>query len=771
MDLFLTAFGVTGTFASLYDSISKRLKDDNKDFRAQLRKHITAICKAASETLSESFELMDIIPPDADEIIYSEVIKALETQKKVDIDEIKKRLCIPRNDVFENLIKIIDTKLHDSFEYCQRDYIAWSRCMLNEIKSDTGQILQILESKNNPMTREVPRTRVGSNLPFSRNNYFTGRDQAFKDICTGFESGNAISLTQIIEGMGGLGKTQTALEYAYRYASKYKWIWWVHAETEVSVIASYKQFAVKMGLVDEAQHDGEAIIEAVLNWMDSNDGWLFIYDNADNISGDTRWWPRDNRGNILITTRNKHNFIGEKVDIDVFTEEESIEFLKKRTGINEDSVTLLANRLGYLPLALEQAAAYIVTNKITYAEYLSLFDDEGLELLEEVDGVDYYSLPVTATLEISIKKIDQEAARQLLYLCAYMAPEDIDEALFIENAELLPLPLGEAIQKRLKSNKVWKTLDKYSLLKKQEDGNGYSMHRLLQEVVRNSIMHEQQWMLCCLSVFTKTYDFIYGDIASQNKFSKLTPHVEAFLSTADSNFTDDGNKKEIVYLYDTGGFGFNRLGYYNRALQWRQKALVICEEVLGFEHPYTAATYNSIALIYDNQGDYPEALEWYKKALGIYEEVLGLEHPETATIYNNIAVVYGNQGDYHKALELLQKALKITEKVLGLEHPSTATTYNNIAVVYSNQGDYPKALEWYQKDLKITEKVLGLEHPETATTYNNIAVVYGNQGDYPKALEWHQKALEIFEKVLGLEHPNTIVVNGQIAAVRDLLNQ
>jgi len=626
--------------------------------------------------------------------------------------------------------------------------------------------------RNRPSFPGTPKKRFpGSlpfnNLPFSRNHYFTGREQVFEDICSKFESGKAISLTQAIVGMGGLGKTQTALEYAYRYSDKYKWIWWVHAETELSVIASYKQFAVDMGLMNEEQHDDELIIKTVLNWMDSNDKYLFIYDNADIVSSDTSWWPRNNRANILITTRNKQNHIGEKIDIDVFTENEAVKFLQTRAKINDDlqNASLLANRLGCLPLALEQAAAYIVNNEITYGKYLSLLDNYGLELLEDVDGIKDYSLSIAATLEISIKNIDSEEARQLLYLCSYMAPEDIDEALFEENTELLPLPLSDSMQNGLKSNKVWKQLTRYSLLKKQEDEKGYSMHRLLQKVVRSTVENEQQWALCCLSLFTKTYDFIYGDVESQAQFLKLTPHVEAFLNIAIKNLTDGENKKEVANLYNIGGNGFLCLGYYNRALEWYDKALEIYKKVLGLEHPAPAAIYSNIALIYSRKGHYPKALEWYHEALGVYEKVLGLKHQDTASIYHNIAGTYYRQGYYPEAMEWNYKALNIREKVLGFEHIDTAATYNNIALVYFTQGNSPKALELYHKALNIREKILGLEHPYTATTYNNIARVHFRQEDYTLALEWHYKALSIHEKVLGFEHPDTATTYNNIALV------
>jgi len=331
--------------------------------------------------------------------------------------------------------------------------------IIKEIKSSRDDILEAMKTEKISQKKRPAGSLPPNNLPFIRNQYFTGRDKILEDIDSEFEHGNAISLTQTITGMGGLGKTQTALEYAYKHSHKYEWIWWVTAETEMGVLSSYKQFAVKMGLMYEEQHDSNLIIETVLNWMDRNTKWLFIYDNADSISGDTPWWPRNNRGNILITTRNKHNHIGKKVDIGVFNAKEAVDFLAKRTGIHDDAgASDLAERLGYLPLALEQAAAYIAVNEITYKDYLSLLDESGLEVLQEIDGVINYSLPVTATLEISIKKINQEEAQQLLYLCSYMAPENIDEALFSENAELLPSPLKEVLPNRLKNYAVWKQL-------------------------------------------------------------------------------------------------------------------------------------------------------------------------------------------------------------------------------------------------------------------------------------------------------------------------
>ncbi|MDR2999709.1 MAG: tetratricopeptide repeat protein [Fibromonadaceae bacterium] len=625
--------------------------------------------------------------------------------------------------------------------------------------------------RHSPSYSGTPKARFPdslpfNNLPFVRNIYFTGRDSIFEDIYSGFESGNITSQIQVITGMGGFGKTQTALEYAYRYANKYDYIWWVQAETDATVLMSYKNFAVKMKLLNEDQQDSELIIETVLSWMSSHSKWLFIYDNADITAGNTTWLPKKNHENILITTRNTHNDIGNVIRIDVLKEKEAVAFLKKRTGIKDSSnASKLADCLGYFPLALEQAATYIKTNEITYIEYLSLFKDYGLEVLEKIDRVTNYESSVAATLEISFKKIEQEASLQLLYLCSYMAPEDIDEMLFSENSELLPSPLREMMADRLDRNDIWNQLTRYSLLNKQEGGKGYSMHRLLQEIMRNKIGNELQWAQCCLSLFRKAYDFEYGNIGSHNRFLDLTPHVEVFLSIAKMILATNEEQEEIAYLYHEGGFGNRHLGNYNRALEWYRNALAIREKVLGKGHLDTATTYNNMALVFHDQGDYVKALEYYGYALAIREKALGNEHPSTATTYNNMALVFHAQGDYVKALEYYGYALVIREKVLGKEHPSTATTYNNMAAVFHDQGDYAKALEYYGYALAILEKVLGKEHPSTAATYNGMAAVFHDQGDYAKALEYYGYALEIYEKVLGEEHPSTAATYNGMALV------
>lgn len=214
------------------------------------------------------------------------------------------------------------------------------------------------------------------------------------------------------------------------------------------------------------------------------------------------------------------------------------------------------------------------------------------------------------------------------------------------------------------------------------------------------------------------------------------------------------NHESTAISYNNIGIVYAEQGYYDKALEYHQKALLIREKVLGTEHPETACSYNNIGSAYREQGKYDKALECHLKALAIREKLLGTEHPDTAASYNNIGSVYDDKDDYDKALEYYFKAMKIVEKNLG-EHPNTASSYNNIGSVYYKQGNHNEALKYFHKALEIDEKVLGIEHPNTATDYNHLGVEYYYQGDYQKALEYFEKAYSIRMKALGSKHSDT----------------
>ncbi|OPX45117.1 regulatory protein AfsR [Ruminiclostridium hungatei] len=603
-----------------------------------------------------------------------------------------------------------------------------------------------------------------NNLP-NRNIYFTGREKLLKSIESAFKQKKGAFLTQAISGLGGIGKTQIAIEYAYRYAGQYNCIWFINAESKETLFSDLLKFAENRCGADLEEATPDSVIEAVWTWTDGNSGWLFIFDNAEDYSMIVKYLPKNNagQGNVLITSRNEFwDKTGSRAfKVDIYSEEEAVQFLHNRTGIeNDDEKAKAMNKiLGGLPLALEHAAAYIAENEITFAKYIEMFNKYKIRLLEQ--GLTKDEASITSTWQASIDKIGIEAARQLLYICSYYAPEKIHLDTLILGDEYLMQPLKNVVADELELNGIIHELRLYSLISISD--RNLNILRLLQESVRHNAKHCTEYIECCFNHINKLMKGNnYGDKEGRDAARLLLPHALSVFNNVEGL---DLQLDDIHTLCYNIAYSFSEFAMYTESVQFYNKALSIREKVLGAEHPYTATAYNNIARVYYSQGDYPKALELYKKALAIREKVLGAEHPDTATTYNNIAVVYYSQGDYPKASEWYNKALAIREEVLGAEHLDTAATYNNIAGVYYRHGDYPKALEWYKKALSIREKVLGAEHLDTAAIYNNIAVVYDSQGDYPKALEWYNKALAISEKVLGAEHPATADIYNNIAVV------
>lgn len=250
--------------------------------------------------------------------------------------------------------------------------------------------------KNAPDTSGIIRKKEKgelplNNLPHSRNPYFTGRTEKLDLIYNNFQSDEAISLVQSAIGLGGVGKSSIALEYAYTYSNEYDTIWWVNAESSNTSLASYRDFALKKKIINE-DAKADDIIEAMKYWFNDNKNWLFIYDNAD--SSDYNKWlepflPQYITGHVLITTRSSSFPKSKSIDIVVFSEMEAVSFLQKRTnkseeGYSDDLAKALAKRLQYLPLALEQAAAYIVeTPSVTYQDYINLIEKYGTEVFKK----------------------------------------------------------------------------------------------------------------------------------------------------------------------------------------------------------------------------------------------------------------------------------------------------------------------------------------------------------------------------------------------------
>jgi hypothetical protein len=267
------------------------------------------------------------------------------------------------------------------------------------------------------------------NVPHLRNPNFTGRDDILDRLRKSLTSGQPAALTQAIHGLGGIGKTQVAVEYAYRHGGEYDLVWWIRSEEPATLASDYAALATPLDLPQKDAKEQPLIIAAVKEWLRTNTKWLLIFDNATDAKSLHEYLPPGGKGHVVITSIN-HDWksICKDFKVDVWEPKQSVEFLLKRTGLeDEKSASTLAIALGDLPLALEQAGAYICSASSTFSKYLDLFKKYQTELFDHCPLPSEYTKTVTTTWKISFAEIEQQspAAADLLRLCSFWAPEDI----------------------------------------------------------------------------------------------------------------------------------------------------------------------------------------------------------------------------------------------------------------------------------------------------------------------------------------------------------
>jgi len=341
---------------------------------------------------------------------------------------------------------------------------------------------------------------ANNNLSDLRSVYFTGRKKELDKIDQLFKKGNkdAVSICQTVSGLGGIGKTQLAVQYAHRFCKNYiNFIWFVVSESPTTVFNYFRDLANHFSLYvpdDCSPEDLQGIVRA---WLSDNQYWLLIFDNLESYDTIKPYLPQKINGRIIITSRNTRIGYGEALELEVFDLDEAVKFIKRRLSENDslkmekykfddfnEQAPILAKRLGYLPLALEQAAAFIAEVKLTIADYIMKLDRNGLVVFDdEKSKAEFYTKAVHTTWAISFKNLEL-SAQYLMNLCAYMAPDKIPVSFFVEMRDKLPSPLKDDLADDDIKDRIVNGLRIFSLA----TGDAYfiNIHRLVQEVVRKS---------------------------------------------------------------------------------------------------------------------------------------------------------------------------------------------------------------------------------------------------------------------------------------------
>lgn len=612
------------------------------------------------------------------------------------------------------------------------------------------------------------------NIELARNPYFSGRDEFLESLQEKLASNGKHRARRpvAVTGLGGVGKTQVAIEYAYRYRYLYDAVFLIRPNNLAADCLSIVR-ALDLSIADET--DQTTLIAAVQHWLQENSGWLLIYDNVDSLAELTSFVPDDLDGHVLVTTRLQSlRSTAAVVELDVMTLTHATDFLRIRTqrkeimADEEAAAKELANELDCLPLALEQAAAFILELNTSFADYLASLKNRGLRLLEQggVESADYPNSVVT-TWEMNFEQVEREsrASADLLQVCAFLNADDIPRELFVLGASRMGSAvaemLGNAAEDPIVLDEVLSSLERFSLVRKNRRIRTYDIHRLVQSVVIGRMIKDDRE--CWLSRTVEALEQSLPDAGFEHweAFERFAPHVTACASHIRNIGQDSETAASIlhrtgVYLYERG-----RLPEVESLYAHARK---VREKLFGQANAGVAGLLNDMGELYRAQGKYKAARKALLKAVAMFQEI-GTEGTEWAEAVNNLGLLYYTQGKFDKALPYHEQALKIRQKGFGEAHVETAESYNNLGAVYDGQEEYLKAEFYYKKALEIWEKVLGKKHPRVAVCLNNLAASLQKQGRLDDAEELHRRALDIWESGSGKHYPHIAASLANLAQV------
>jgi hypothetical protein len=619
-----------------------------------------------------------------------------------------------------------------------------------------------LEQREKPDERTTAGGRAGGPVVrlAPRPPFLAGREELLAELDARLAGDSSGPRTVVLSGLGGAGKTSVAVEYAHRHLDQAGVAWQLAAEDAAVLAAGFADLAAQLGATGGAGGgDPVAAVHSALAAYDG--GWLLVFDNAPDRASVAGLVPPAGNGRVLVTSRNAVWPPRQLVEVPVLDTGVAAGLLVERTGDADVPAAVgLAEATGGLPLALEQAAAYIQATSDTLAGYLAGFGRRRADLLArgEPEG---YPGTVATTWALAFTELERSdpGAVGLLRLLAFCAPDAVPLRLLLRprpglagklNPQVAEV-LAPLLEDDLAAGDAVAALRRYSLVRPAGDG-AVSVHRLVQAVTADQMPQQlrEAWRQAAAALVEAALPEDPRQPSGWPVFAALVPHAQAALSP-----TSDGMANIASYLGNSGG--------YVAAREFSRALLEDRAQELGSEHPGTLSTRANLAYWTGQAGDAAGARDQYAELLPIHERVLGPEHPETLTVRSNLARWTGQVGDGASARDQYAELLPIRERVLGHEHPDTLTDRGNLAYYTGAVGDAASARDQYAELLPIDERMLGPEHPETLTDRSNVAHWTGQAGDAASARDQYAELLPIVERVLGPEHPNTLITRGSLA--------
>jgi tetratricopeptide (TPR) repeat protein len=610
---------------------------------------------------------------------------------------------------------------------------------------------------------------AGSRMPLAPNPLFVGRGDELLAVAQVLRGGSTtVALGQVVAstGPGGLGKTQLAVEFVHRYGHYFAggvfWLSFASAdEIRLQVAACAGSSAVGLE-TDLSNRPLEERVKLVRGAWQSAWPRLLVFDNCEEESLLEAWRPTSGGCRVLVTSRRSHwaPTLGvTALALDLLPRSDSIELLHRyRPDLVSDDPGLeaIATGLGDLPLALHLAGSYLHTYRaeVTLDGYLAeLRQTEVLQHasllgagLDDSPSPTHHVQSVAQTFALCLARLDREreadrVAIALLARMACMAPgEPVPRDLLGRTLEdVAPLLRADGLRR----------LGAVGLV--DERDSWLRLHRLLVHFVRQKGLDRDAQTAVEWALIDCGNDAMQGRLTG-SALAMVIPHLIDVAGAATENTGDESRR---AALCNAVGRVLTKAGDYRAGRPWYERALAICERMLGPDHPDTARSLNSLAELLHDQGQLAAARSLFERALAIREQVLGPDHPDTAQSLSDLGILLRDQLELAAARSLLKRALAVRERVLGPDHPDTAESLSRLGGLLYGQGELHTARRLHERALAIRERVLGRDHPDTAISLNNLGILLWDQGEPDAARHHLELALAIRERILGPDHPST----------------
>ncbi|WP_160161149.1 tetratricopeptide repeat protein [Actinomadura sp. K4S16] len=637
-----------------------------------------------------------------------------------------------------------------------------------------------------------------TNVP-SHAHLFVGRGTELQKLDAALTDSGEV-LVAAVHGLGGVGKSTLPARYATRRRDRFSPVWWITADTGEAVQAGLAALTVALQPELKQALPLEALAEWALTWLSSHDGWLLVLDNVNDPEHIAPVMARTSNGRVLVTSRlaeSWHRFGAQVLRLDVLTSGQAVELLTRiaahdRPGADLEGAADLAEELGHLPLAIEQAAAYLHQHRLSPRAYLNLLADSPAVMYDQTaQGADA-ARTIARIWRLTLDQLtDTPLAGDMLRVLAWYAPEAIPRTL-VEGipAALNGSPPGSrrrrglpAWLRRRSSPRLTPGVDLTALrhalgalaaynMIALDEGGAVTVHRLVQAVARApdpADPHRQHDDIAtardtAARVLDEVRPSDVEDPARWPMWRALLPHIDALADHAPADTDTDITQ----HLLDRTATLLQRQGSLIRAIEYFQRALATNQRLHGDRSPAVLTSLGNLARAYQDAGDLERAIPMFERILADRERVLGSDHPATLTSRNNLAIAYRDAGDLERAIPMLERTLTDSEQVRGSDHVETLISRNNLASTYRDAGDLERATPMLERTLTDFEQARGSDHVETLRARNNLAVAYRDAGDLKRAIPMFEQILTDRERVLGADHPNTLISRNNLArAYRD----